>query len=69
MNCPACDSRKVRVSTTRQDTCESLIRERFCSDCAHRWCSVEIEIPRESFSYTYDGLVRRLQGFRKITFS
>jgi hypothetical protein len=46
-----------------------LIRERYCADCPHKWFTIEIDIPRYGFTYGRGAIVRRIQGFRKISFS
>jgi hypothetical protein len=59
----------VRVSMTRQDTAETLMRKRFCSDCSSKWFTVEVLVPRWGLAHGQNHTVRRLKGFQKITFS
>lgn len=41
MNCPKCDSPKIRVVRTQQATPETVIRDRKCKVCKVSWVTVE----------------------------
>lgn len=80
MDCPKCGAvyRKNTVLATRVDTIESIIRNRKCLDCNHRWYTLEIEIPFAGLKYVTGAIgadgrrhywsIKRLPGFRRIKF-
>jgi transposase-like protein len=79
MNCPNCDSREIRVLTSKRDTNESILRRRRCGDCGHNWWTVEVELPLGSIKWMKapdlgDNSYRprypsRLPGAKRVTFS
>ena len=50
MQCPQCQATTLRVLQSRRDPSNSdtIIRQRFCTACRHRWFTAEVPIP----SYT-----------------
>ena len=68
MNCPLCDCSEIRAASTRHDTVESIIRDRRCTQCDYKWYTCEIDIPRDAVRWGTNSVMRRLPGYRKITF-
>jgi hypothetical protein len=58
MHCPNCDcigiKGTIKVLKTRRDTIESIIRNRECQKCKHRWWTVEVELPSRAIKWLYD---------------
>jgi len=58
MHCPHCDcvgiKGAIRVLKTRGDTVETILRNRECQLCKHRWWTVEVELPPNSVKWEYD---------------
>lgn len=50
MHCPSCHSTALRILQSRRnaENTTSIIRQRVCQDCKHRWFTAEVPIP----SYT-----------------
>ena len=71
MNCPVCNSERLKVLHVRKDTCESVIRIRMCRECEYRWPTVEVELPEGAVKWTnfpYSTL-SRVDGYQRINFS
>lgn len=45
MICPKCQSAAVRVPITNNMLGDQVMRRRQCSDCGHKWFTVEVAVP------------------------
>jgi len=69
MNCPKCDSVRIRTVNTRHDTVESVVRDRKCLRCEHKWFTCEIDLPRHAVKWGDAASLKRVEGYRKVVFS
>jgi len=68
MQCPECGSSRIGVSRTGHDTAESVLRQRHCLVCKHRFFTVEVELPPGAAQHTYREKLKRLPGFLVVRF-
>lgn len=81
MNCPNCDTfadrQRCRILQSRNDTIETKLRQRFCTNCEHRWWTVEAELPagavkwvrRDDPDLSAHPLPIRQAGFKRVSYS
>ena len=67
MNCPSCGSADVRVYKTQRESHKSILRNRKCPDCGHRWFTVEVLLPTGAAMWV-ERTLKRVKGFRTISF-
>ena len=67
MNCPSCGSPDVRVYKTQRDTESSIMRNRACPNCGHRWYTIEVQLPPGGAMWV-DRKLKRPRGFRSVVF-
>lgn len=45
MKCPRCSSAALRVPSTNNKLDDQVVRQRVCTDCGHKWYTVELMVP------------------------
>lgn len=69
MQCPECGSSRVGVYRTCHDTLESVLRQRKCAVCGHKFFTVEVELPDVGAKHNSKKQMQRLPGFFSVHFS
>lgn len=70
MRCPNCDHKRLRVERTFADTAESIVRQRFCTECNYKVFTVEVELPPGAVQHQRGAeKMKRLPGALKVTIS
>lgn len=45
MKCPKCSSSALRVPITNNRLADQVVRRRQCTECGHKWFTVELAVP------------------------
>jgi transcriptional regulator NrdR family protein len=71
VQCPKCGSSRLGVYRTCHDTAESVLRQRKCAVCGHKFFTVEVELPDGAAKHARDKQekLQRLPGFLRVGFS
>lgn len=51
MICPRCSSKRHCALATNSQMPEQTVRQRLCTDCAHRWYTVEVTVPNTAIGW------------------
>jgi len=68
MKCPNCFGSILGVQFSKHDSTESIIRQRLCKHCNHRFWTCEAPIPRAAFRWEGKD-IRRTPDFQKVKFT